>query len=96
MNSPITGFYRGKAFLLTISLPCWLGCFFALPASAQGGPHAPTAPGVVAPANLSHLTGKERLGRKWMDEQRIDNCNVPIDKRGSKPRTSACHYVPGG
>jgi hypothetical protein len=29
------------------------------------------------------LTGKERLGRKWMDEQRIDNCNVPIDKRGA-------------
>ena len=27
------------------------------------------------------LTGKERLGRKWMDEQRIDNCKVPIDKR---------------
>jgi hypothetical protein len=29
-----------------------------------------------------------------MDEQRIDNCNVPIDKRGTKPRPSACHYVP--
>jgi hypothetical protein len=27
------------------------------------------------------LTGKEPLGRKWMDEQRIDNCNVPVDKR---------------
>jgi hypothetical protein len=36
------------------------------------------------------LTGKERLGRKWMDEQRIDNCNVPIDKRGSKPRLDTC------
>jgi hypothetical protein len=23
------------------------------------------------------LTGKERLGRKWMEEQRIDNCKVP-------------------
>jgi len=32
------------------------------------------------------LTGKERLGRKWKDEQRIDNCNVPIDKRGTRPR----------
>jgi hypothetical protein len=40
------------------------------------------------------LTGKERLGRKWMDEQRIDNCNVPIDKRGIKPRSSACHNAP--
>ena len=36
------------------------------------------------------LTGKERLGRKWMDEQRIDNCKVPIDKRGTKPRLDNC------
>jgi hypothetical protein len=47
-----------------------------------------TTPGV--------LTGKERLGSKWMDEQRIDNCNVPIDKRGNKPRPSACPHVPTG
>jgi hypothetical protein len=40
------------------------------------------------------LTGKERLGRKWMDEQRIDNCNVPVDKRGSRLRPSACPRVP--
>jgi hypothetical protein len=40
------------------------------------------------------LTGKERLGRKWMDEQRIDNCNVPPDKRGSKPRPGACSHAP--
>jgi hypothetical protein len=39
-------------------------------------------------------TGKERLGRKWMDEQRIDNCNVPPDKRGSKPRPEACLHGP--
>jgi len=36
------------------------------------------------------LTGKERLGRKWMDEQRIDNCKVPIDKQGIKPRLDTC------
>jgi hypothetical protein len=36
------------------------------------------------------LTGKERLGRKWMDEQRIDNCKVPINKRGNKPRLDTC------
>jgi hypothetical protein len=35
-------------------------------------------------------TGKERLGDKWNDEQRIDNCKVPPDKRGSKPRPEAC------
>lgn len=42
------------------------------------------------------LTGKERLGRKWMDEQRIDNCNVPLDKRGPRPRPSACAHIPTG
>ena len=42
------------------------------------------------------LTGKERLGKKWMDEQRIDNCNVPADKRGSRPRPSTCPHVPTG
>ncbi|WP_407151305.1 hypothetical protein [Bradyrhizobium sp. ORS 86] len=40
------------------------------------------------------LTGKERLGRKWTDEQRIDNCNVPPDKRGTKPRPTACRHAP--
>jgi hypothetical protein len=40
------------------------------------------------------LTGKERLGPKWTDEQRIDNCNVPIDRRGNKPRPSACANGP--
>lgn len=40
------------------------------------------------------LTGKERLGPKWTDEQRIDNCKVPVDKRGSRPRPSACSNAP--
>jgi hypothetical protein len=40
------------------------------------------------------LTGKERLGPKWTDEQRIDNCNVPVDKRGTKPRPSGCAKTP--
>jgi hypothetical protein len=29
-----------------------------------------------------------------MDEQRIDNCNVPIDMRGTRPRPSVCPHVP--
>ena len=31
-------------------------------------------------------TGKERLGDKWQDEQRVDNCKVPEGLRGVKPR----------
>ena len=53
------------------------------------GPPAP-----ISAASPRTLTGKERLGRKWMDEQRIDNCNVPIDKRGTRPRPSVCPHVP--
>jgi hypothetical protein len=53
----------------------------------------PTPGSATPPATL---TGKERLGRKWMDEQRIDNCNVPIDKRGSQKRPSICPHVPMG
>jgi hypothetical protein len=67
---------------------------FAGPAGAQN--RAP----VAAPASTQNapatLTGKERLGRKLMDEQRIDNCNVPPDKRGSRPRPSGCPHTPTG
>jgi len=59
-------------------------------AAAQDAAGQPSAAG---PTNQTQ-TGKERLGRKWMDEQRIDNCNVPVDKRGSKPRSNACPHVP--
>jgi hypothetical protein len=35
-------------------------------------------------------TAKERLGRKASDEQRVDNCKVPSDRRGPKPRPDEC------
>jgi hypothetical protein len=38
----------------------------------------------------SNRTGKERLGGKWSDEQRVDNCNVPLELRGAKPRPDQC------
>ncbi len=68
-----------------------LAICLALPANAQNGAGAP-APNSASPIQ----TGKERLGRKWMDEQRIDNCNVPIDKRGSTPRPAVCPRTPTG
>src|ERR1051325_7496177 len=54
------------------------------PAAQATGQDAAGRPG-SSPAGQT-LTGKERLGRKWMDEQRIDNCNVPVDKRGRETR----------
>ena len=36
-------------------------------------------------------TGKVRLGPKASDEQRVDNCKVPLDRRGPKPRPDECN-----
>jgi hypothetical protein len=49
-------------------------------AIARGRQH----PGRVAPHR------KERLGGKASDEQRVDNCKVPADLRGPKPRPERC------
>jgi hypothetical protein len=35
-------------------------------------------------------TLKERLSDKASDEQRVDNCHVPPEKRGTKKRPDAC------
>ena len=35
-------------------------------------------------------TGKERLGGKASDEQRVDNCKVPLDRRGPVSRPDNC------
>jgi hypothetical protein len=51
------------------------------------------APGAHAD-EASHVQSiriaKERLGGKASDEQRVDNCKVPLDQRGSKPRPDDC------
>lgn len=59
-------------------------------ASAQGRPLHATTPHAQSAEMPDTLTGKERLGKKWTDEQRVDNCKVPVDKRGAKPRPSTC------
>jgi hypothetical protein len=35
-------------------------------------------------------TLKERLSDKASDEQRVDNCKVPLDRRGTKARPEGC------
>jgi hypothetical protein len=37
-------------------------------------------------AGEATATGKERLSDKASDNQRTDNCRVPIERRGIKPR----------
>jgi hypothetical protein len=82
-------------FLYRGSLVSLLAISLAWPAIAQNGspPDQPTSGSATSPRTL---TGKERLGRKWMDEQRIDNCNVPTDKRGNRPRPDNCMNSPSG
>ena len=61
-----------------------------------GQPNSGQAVGTVTPStgSCSNFTGKERLSEKWKDEQRIDNCKVPIDKRGAKARPDSCEQPP--
>jgi len=72
-----------------------LAICLTLPAAADDNTQR-SEPTPASKTSPEALTGKERLGRKWNDEQRIDNCNVPVDKRGSKPRPSICPNVPMG
>ena len=72
-----------------------LGLFFAIcgipPADAEDGlPLRQRAPNAATlPATL---TGKERLGKKWMDEQRIDN----LQRAGRQARDKAAtERLPG-
>ena len=64
-------------------------------AQASGQVHSGQAVGTITPSNgAAELTGKERLSAKWKDEQRIDNCKVPLDKRGPKARPDSCDHPP--
>jgi hypothetical protein len=54
----------------------------------------PGAPAIVASKGDAQLTGEERLGEKWKDEQRTDNCKVPVDKQGPKRRPDSCSHQP--
>jgi len=82
---------------LSLALIVQATIVLASPASAQdrppaGNDRAPVS-GTAAPSpagSTELLTAKERLSEKWTDEQRVDNCKVPIDKRGPKPRPDTC------
>jgi hypothetical protein len=65
--------------LIAIALLCDL-------ASAQAQDGEKRAP--LAPATEETL--KERLSDKASDEQRVDNCKVPLDRRGATPRPEGC------
>jgi hypothetical protein len=47
---------------------------------------APPTSGLTLVPGSAWKSLKERLSDKASDEQRVDNCGVPLERRGSKPR----------
>ena len=68
---------------------CVLAALFAAGLLAVGaaadGPRTKTEPRPAA-----SKTAKERLTGKAADEQRVNDCKVPPDKRGAKKRPADC------
>ena len=63
-----------------------LACAVALPAGAAEPPGRPP------PRQLPvQKTAKERLSGKDSDEQRVDDCKVPPERR-TRPRPTACPW----
>lgn len=76
------------AAILPVAIAMWALVAHAQPAPGAGG-DVSARPATGLPSGKVR-TGKERLGDKWSDEQRLDNCKVPLDKRGAKPRPDTC------
>ncbi len=95
-RSPRMPFGRRVAAALTaamlIAAPARGGAEGPSDASAQPDRRSASGP---APAGRT-LTGKERLSGKASDDQRLDNCKVPPEKRGPKPRPESCDHVEDG
>src|SRR3954447_24405602 len=81
MLSAMTGRTLARAVALTLALQAGLA------AAGEGARDAGNARQIEAAPTR---TGKERLGGKASDEQRVDNCKVPPDRRGTTPRPDTC------
>jgi hypothetical protein len=66
--------------------------FVALPLGADepASVATPAAQTPTVPASAPVKTGKERLSSKASDEQRVDNCKVPPELRGTRVRPDTC------
>ena len=81
MLPAMTGWTLARAAALTLALQAGLA------AVAEGAREDSNAKQMEAAPTR---TGKERLGGKASDEQRVDNCKVPPDRRGVIPRPDTC------
>ena len=73
----IAGFLAGAGIVLLVI-------------AAAHGEEKPQGQPPSQPTTAPGKTGKERLGDKASDEQRVDNCKVPRERRGSKTRPDDC------
>jgi hypothetical protein len=83
MLPAMTGWTLARAAALTLALQAGLA------AAAEGAREDSNAKQMEAAPTR---TGKERLGGKASDEQRVDNCKVPPEKRGPKARPDSCAH----
>ena len=81
MLPAMTGRTLARAAALTLALQAGLA------AAGEGASEDSNARQIEAAPTR---TGKERLGGKASDEQRVDNCKVPPDRRGVIPRPDTC------
>jgi hypothetical protein len=81
MSPSMTGRTLARAAALTLVLQVGLAA-----AGEEPREDSDTKPLPAGPTR----TGKERLGGKASDEQRVDNCKVPLDRRGATPRPDTC------
>jgi hypothetical protein len=83
MSPSMTGrtLARTAALTLTLSLQAGLAAAGEVPREDNDAKAVQAGP---------TRTGKERLGGKASDEQRVDNCKVPLDRRGATPRPDTC------
>ena len=74
----------GELQMRASALAVLLALLIALPAGAAEPQRPPQQPQVPK-------TAKERLGGKASDEQRVDDCKVPPERR-TRPRPAACPW----
>jgi len=63
-----------------------LALILVMPSASSWAGVADAPPPPVPGAAPEMKTLKEKLSDKASDEQRVDNCGVPPDRRGTKPR----------
>jgi hypothetical protein len=79
----------GRAATATVTVAVVLLCAIRSDAEDDSAPQ-PSSAGTQEQTGEEVETLKERLSDKASDEQRVDNCKVAPDRRGTKARPEAC------